>query len=125
MKKIVTILMLCCLTLSLCGCDFRTTQEYKELKKIYESYENGKEYTKETLFEQIGDPEYYQYKASYNSLFNEEKQKRKEELFDENTSEWYYDCYELPDPANPYSLVVTFDSDGTVTEMEFEAVIGG
>ena len=125
MKKVILIIMLCCLTISLCGCaDWNTTQEYRELKNIYERYENGKEYTKETLFEQLGDPYYYPYKASYNVLSDEEKQKRKVKYFDENTDKWCYVCNMLSD-SNPYYLAVEFDAEGNVKNMEFDYITGG
>lgn len=126
MKKIIPILIVICLAFSLSGCsDWNTTKEYRELKAIYESYEDGKEYTKETLFEQLGDPYYYQYKSLYNNtLSDEEKQSRKVEYFKEYTDKWSYVCNELSD-SNPYALVVEFDADGNVTDMEFDYIPGG
>ena len=117
--------MLCCLVFSLCGCDdWNTSKEYRELKGIYESYEDGKEYTKETLFEQLGAPYCYRYKSSYNVLSYEEEQARKAEYFNEYTDEWGYVCNKLSD-SNPYDLIIEFDADGNATDMEFDYIPGG
>ncbi|MBQ8027555.1 MAG: hypothetical protein IJ261_05510 [Clostridia bacterium] len=110
MKRILSFIVVLSLAFSLCACaDIGKTDDYRKFKNIYASYEDGKQYTKEKLYNQAGEPDY----------------PAAEKLFDESTTKWQYDFYELPDPANPYKLVVEFDEDGNVTEMSFEVIPGG
>lgn len=122
MKKITLFLTLGCLVLSLCGCaDMGKTTEYRKAKKVYNSFVDKKEYTKQDIFDKLGQPQYpdigYEQATAGMSI--------DEMLFDSNTREWMYFFHEFSDPANPHKLVVSFDSDANVTDMLFEAVVGG
>lgn len=49
----------------------------------------------------------------------------KEILLREDVVTWRYECYKLPDPADPYDLVIKFDENGNSTSVEMEVVPGG
>lgn len=110
MKRILSFIIVLSLAFSLCACaDMGKTADYRKFKNVYTSYQDGEKYTKEKLYNQAGEPDY----------------SAAEKLFDETVTNWQYDFYELSDPANPYKLVVEFDEDGNVIQMEFEAIPGG
>lgn len=117
MKRILSFIVVLSLAFLLCACaDMGKTQEYRKFKNIYEDYCQGKQYTKETLFEKAGQP-------NYPTLEFHDKATLEEKLFE--TTKWQYNFYELSDPANPYKLVIEFDDDGNATEMSFEVILGG
>ncbi len=110
MKRIVCFIVVLSALFSLCACaEMGKTADYRKFENIYITYQDGEEYTKQILYSQAGEPDY----------------PTAEKLFDESTTNWQYDFYELPDPANPYRLVVEFDADGNVTNMEFDYIPGG
>ena len=122
MKRFIAIILLCCFALSLCGCsDWDTTKEYRSAKAVYNAFVDGKEYTKQTLNEELGLPQYpkLDYYSEAMGLDQETM------LFSPTTTEWVYFVYQLSDPANPYDLVINFDNDGKATNMAFGVVPGG
>ena len=122
MKKIMTAILMFVVCFSLCSCaDIGTTKEYRNCKKVYTSFVKGKEYTKQDLYDKLGQPQYpdLDYYSAEMGLTLDEM------LFDAGTKEWRYFFYQLTDPANPYDLVIEFDTDGKAIHMEFDVVPGG
>lgn len=101
MRRCKVVLLLLLLVLLLTGCvgDLFKTAEYRAYKAFYERHRAGME--KEEILEELGDPD------------------------SRLPKQWSYECYELPDPANPCRLVIIFDDEGKSVEVTFEYVPGG
>lgn len=113
---------------------FRTTDDYKQLNGIYHQYEKGREYTKEELFDGLGNPDWVILGADTESgdmgqiLQDHERihltyQDGTEVFYDGNV--WSYGAMRYIDPADGWQLTILFDEDDTVTYMKWEQIPGG
>lgn len=97
--KCILVILLAVLLLTGCTEDLFTTAEYRAYKAFAEKHTPGME--KEEILQKLGDPD-----------------SRRREV-------WVYECYELPDPANPCRLTILFDGEGKSTDATFVFVPGG
>ena len=126
-----TFVLIICLLLTVtcfasCTEHLFTTQEFRLYRYFSENYKVGMD--KQGVIKRIEYPDSYRdvdgnyYRWNYTEDSKEDFNKG---ALDDTVAEWYYTCYELKDPANPYSLSVYFDSDGRCINVEFEVVPGG
>lgn len=109
----------------LCSCDLFVTDEYRAYNGFYKRYKDGMD--KEKVLGKLVDCPDCFYDAGGN-LFHPkdfEDDEYKEVVMENDCRIWVYSCYELPDPANPYRLKITFDENGKSIGVEFEIVPGG
>ncbi len=130
MKKVMLYMLLLLFavgSLSGCGEDLFTTKEYRQMKGIYKQIEDGKTYTKDDLYSKmLGCPEgYYGVDEKYTNIPFEDREAIVDVIYGEEVDVWIYTCYELSDPANPYRLKITFDSEGNAIQAEFDFIPGG
>ena len=133
MKRIITLsICLLLIVVSLTSCadlfsDLFTTSDYRRFRKFSQNYKVGMD--KQDVFEKLGYPESStdvdSKKSNYYDYSYEDREAYKEIIMSSNNVRWFYSCYELPDPANPYSLLVYFDSEGKCTNVKFELIKGG
>lgn len=101
-----------------------TTKEYRTYKSFAERNQLGM--SKQEVFDKLGcpdgckDPDGY-----YHSVIFEDRETFEAGISADMSTEWYYDCYELPDPANPYRLEIAFDGEGRSESIEFDYIPGG
>lgn len=110
----------------LCSCDFYVTDEYRAYNSFYEHYKNGMD--KEKVLGKLGGyPEYFYDEGgnSFNKRDFDDDDKYREAILENDCRIWVYNCHELPDPANPYRLKITFDENGKSIGVDFEFVPGG
>lgn len=97
--RFAALLLLLALLLTGCVGDLFKTKDYRSYKAFAQAHEPGME--QEEILRQLGEP-------------------------DSRTAEkWSYECYELPDPANPCRLVISFDDEGKSVDVTFDYVPGG
>lgn len=105
--------------------DFGTSRKYRTYKYIFTEFNDGEEYTKESIFEIAQNPEYVYFANGERVAFiNESEEEQKATAFQNNTVEWEYTCLQLGD-SDPYRFEVQFDDNGNAIAMEFEPIPGG
>ncbi len=114
---------------------FRTTDEYKQLNGIYHQYEKGREYTKNELFNALGNPDWVilgadtesgdlsQILSSDHEAINLTYRDGTETFYDGNV--WNYGTMRYIDPSDGWQLTILFDENDTVTYMEWKPIPGG
>ena len=126
MKKVI-VLCACLLVAVMClsGCQgVGTTSKYRAYSAFAQSHKPGM--SKEKVFEKMGCP--YSYRddqGNFMVIDTDDRGDFEDSISAETAAIWYYDCYELPDPANPYRLTVVFDENGKTVSAEMNAVLGG
>lgn len=101
-----------------------TTKEYRKFKSYAQRSELGR--SRQEVFDKFGcpdgckDPDGY-----YRSVIFEDREGFEAGIPADLSTEWYYDCWQYPDPANPYRLEIRFDSQGKSESIEFDYVPGG
>ena len=82
--------------------------------------------TKSGIFSRFGTPHSFTdengEKQNYVYAYSDEGQ---EELLRIYSSVWVYEFWKYGDPADPYRVFITFDSEGKTTSVEMTAVGGG
>lgn len=114
---------------------FRTTDDYKQLNGIYHQYENGREYTKDELFNALGNPDWVLLGADTESgdlsqiLSSDHEtialtyRDRRETFYDGTV--WNYGAMRYIDPSDGWQLTILFDENDAVTYMEWKLIPGG
>ena len=132
MKRIITLsICLLLIVVSLTSCEdlfsnLYTTSDYRLFRKFSQNYEVGMD--KQEVFEKLGYPNASIDVDGNRHIQNysyENRETFKEIIMNSNSVKWCYSCYEFPDPANPYSLIVYFDSEEKCTNVEFTLIKGG
>lgn len=122
--KFVLLLLLVVLLLTGCVQDLFKTAEYRAYKSFSEKYQAGTEAQK--ILAELGCPDAYNDgKGNYCPINRADRESYTEKLSATPGTIWYYECYELPDPANPCRLVITFNDEGKSTNATFSYVPGG
>jgi len=125
MKKVLVMcLTLCLIVPVLTGCidDLFTTAEYRNCKYFAQEHEPGM--GKQQVLSKLGCPDGYRdAEGNYHRI--KDKKSFQESVSTDTSVEWSYEVYELPDPANPYRLRITFDADGKSVTAKMEVVYGG
>ena len=83
---------------------------------------------KQDVFEKLGYPDIsidVEGNTQFRTFSNENREAFKGIIMNSNSVKWRYSCHEFPDPANPYSLTIYFDSGGKCTNVEFVPIKGG
>ena len=127
MKKIlffIAILITASVLLCSCGTEWLfTTSTYKEFTRFVKQHDGGA--SKQEIFNRFGTPHSFTDKAGEEQFnpytFSDEGQA---ELLETYSSVWVYEFYKYGDPAEPYRVFVTFNSEGVTTRVEI-AVVGG
>ena len=103
--------------------DFGTSRKYRTYKYIFTEFNEGEEYTKESIFEIAPKLDYIGYSngEGQGSKYGEEE-KYKELAFQKDVVLWVYDCSLY---GYPYRLEISFDEKGNATQMEFDPIPGG
>lgn len=126
MKQCKCVLAILLVALLLTGCmeDLFKTAEYREYKSFSEKHQTGMDVQK--ILTQLGCPDgYYDAEKGYRAISRTDCENYEEILLENPGTIWYYECYELPDPANPCRLVITFNDEGKSTDATFSYVPGG
>lgn len=101
-----------------------TTKEYRTYKSFAKRNELGM--SKQAIFDKLGCPDGRKDSDGYyHSIMFEDKEAFEACISADSSTEWYYDCHEYPDPANPYRLKIRFDSESSSESIEFDYVPGG
>ncbi len=128
MKRIqFFIIILVAASLLLCGCSTEflfTTSTYKNFSRFVERHESG--IAKQAIFNSFGTPHSFSDESGERQTYNYARtEEGKVELLKNYSSEWVYEFYKYDDPADPYRVFITFDSDGKTTDVKMTAVGGG
>lgn len=100
------------------------TKKYRTYKTFYKYHKIGMD--KEEVLDTIGCPASYKdEEGTWHSLPYKNREDFVKNISSDSSLVWIYECYEFPDPANPYRLKITFDSEGKSESVEFEIVYGG
>lgn len=101
-----------------------TTKEFRTYKSYAKRNELGS--SRQEIFDKLGYPDGIRDSDGYyHSVMFEDREAFEAGISADTSTEWYYDCHELPDPANPYRLRITFDGEGRSENIEFDYVPGG
>lgn len=122
-KMVVLTVCILCFSVLLSGCTeyLFTTQSYRKCKSFSDQFaRGGRNYSKQDVYSKLGCPDGYMTEEAGYSRAGE-----KQRLFDDDVYCWVYDGYEMPDPANPFRMTVTFDKDGKCIDVVFTMVQGG
>lgn len=126
MKKLLYSLLMILTVILLSGCTDTLfyTNEYNSYS--YFAKQNKIGIKKQKILDKFGYPDaYLDTNENYQSIPYTEREDYKDELFSSDGYIWSYDCCQLPDPANPYRLQITFDENGKSIANEFDQVPGG
>ncbi len=121
---VIAIVLLGVLILNSIGPFAGTTKEFRKYKSYARRNELG--ISRQDVFDKFGcpdgrkDPDGY-----YHSILYEDIETFEHGISADLSTEWHYDCWEYPDPANPYRLIIRFDADGRSESIEFDYVPGG
>ena len=128
MKKILFfITILIAASVLLCGCmEYAFTTSSDKKYKSFADSRRSPGLDKEEVLAKCG------YPRSFTDADGERKQvdvsdkeASKGELLGAGESVWVYECYQRPDPANPYRLTITFGTEGKAEVITFSIVGGG
>lgn len=123
LTPVLTVLLIVALMMTGCSELLFTTDEYRSYQRFLDHHQAGTE--RQAVMDELGCPDgYYDDKGAYHHIPYLEEDAYKEILLDEGTV-FVYECYKRPDPAEPYRLRITFDSEGKSTEAELVIVPGG
>ena len=126
MKKYKCMIAMLLVALLLTGCTdaLFTTAEYRCYQSFVDKYNAGIE--KQEILDKLGCPDGYVDAQGNNQSIKPADQKSFEENLAEDSSDaWMYECWKFPDPAEPYRLKITFDADGKSESAELMLVHGG
>ncbi len=124
MKKIISLCM-CLLFFMLClvGCSYEyffTTSDYKSYSYFAKNHKPGM--TKQEIIDDIGCPKgYFDAQGDYHILEIKDIDNFEANLSSDSSVAWDYACHQYPDPANPYYLKITFDSEGKSLSVKMTA----
>ena len=127
-KIIAAFSIIAAAALLLCGCseDLFTTKEYKTCRDFAEEHRAGME--KQEVFDSLGCPRgYYDTENEYHKLAytTSQLEEHKDEILAKDEAVWVYEFWKYSDPASPYRLMITFDSEGKSVSAELVEVKGG
>lgn len=126
MKRLISILAFLISLSLMAGCSdgIFTTKEYRSYQSFAEHHQAGTE--KQAIFNTLGWPDgYFDNQGNYQHISYAEREDFKSKLLDNSSAVWVYECHKWSDPADPYRLKITFDSEGKSTSAEMAVVPGG
>lgn len=126
MKQCKCIFLILLVVSLLAGCTdtLFVTAEYRTYKEFSETHNGGMD--KQEVFNSLGSPDgYYDTSGNYHHLTHADKLLFHEQLATDHSTAWIYECHQKPDPADPYRLKISFDSEGKSTTAVLTPVAGG
>jgi len=121
--RILAVLLIAALLLTGCA-DAFTTDKYQKYKAFAKRDRTGM--TKDAVIGRLGYPDSFRDRDRVSQqTVHIDRDDRDALILGEYASIWVYHCYELPDPANPYRLKITFNGEGKITEMDWDFIPGG
>ena len=126
MKRLICIILLFVFTVQLTGCvdAMFTTHDYRTYNAFAKRHKPGTE--KQDVLASLGEPvSYSNGQESYRKNSFDDRAQFTKNIMDNDATVWVYECYEMPDPANPYRLIIRFDDEGKTTEIKWYLVPGG
>lgn len=101
-----------------------TTAEYRTYQSYADKHKAGME--KQEILDKLGCPDgYVDAQGNYHAIARVDQESFEENLAEDNSAVWVYECWKRPDPADPYRLKITFDADGKSKSAELTLVPGG
>ena len=101
-----------------------TTAEFRTYQSYSEKHKAGME--KQKILDKLGCPDgYVDAQGNYHAIARVDQERFEENLAEDNSTAWVYECWKRPDPADPYRLKITFDADGKSKSAELTLVPGG
>ena len=101
-----------------------TTTEYRTYQFFSENHESGME--KQEILDNLGCPDgYYDAQGNYQSIKPADQDQFADDLSSDLSTAWVYECWKRPDPADPYRLMITLDSEGKSESVQLTPVPGG
>ena len=120
-RKIYSIVALVLAVSLLTGCGLLTTKTYRLYDSFADRHHAGTQ--KQVVLDQLGIPRAWaDGQGNYRHMSDETF---REDLMEQTAVVWVYECYKYSDPADPYRLRITFDSEGKSTAAQMEIVYGG
>jgi hypothetical protein len=81
---------------------------------------------KEAVIDRLRYPDHFRDRDGvYQTTVRINRDARDGMILGEYSSTWVYECWKRPDPADPYRLIITFDSHGKVSNISWSYVPGG
>ena len=124
MKRCLLVILLAALLLTGCADMLFTTSEYRSYQSFADKHKAGME--KQEILDKLGCPDgYVDAQGNYQSIKPADQKSFEENLAEDSSDAWVYECWKRPDPADPYRLKITFDADGKSKSAELALVPGG
>ena len=126
MKYCKYILAALVIALLLTGCTdaLFTTAEYRSYQSFADNHKAGM--SKQEILDKLGCPDgYYDMQGNYQSIKPADQKSFEENLAEDSSDAWVYECWKRPDPADPYRLKITFDAEGNSESVALTLVPGG
>ena len=129
MKRLIALLLAMICLVGLTGCTFMeemadmlyTTSEYRKFKSFADKHKAGMK--KEKVLDELGYPDAY--RDALGDYYSNRDENFQENLLEDDSAVWIYECHKLPDPAEPYRLKITFNIEGKSEHAELTLVPGG
>lgn len=101
-----------------------TTKTYRLYDSFADRHRVGTE--KQIVLDRLGVPRAWgDGQGNYQQMSNINDETFCEDLMGQTAIMWVYECYKYPDPADPYRLKITFDSQGKSVAAQMALVPGG
>lgn len=122
--RIFSVILLAALLLTGCTDLLFTTEEYRRCEAFAKKDRNGMK--KEAVIARLSYPDHFRDRdGAYQTTVRINRDARNGMILGEYPSTWVYECWKRPDPADPYRLIITFDSHGKVSNISWSYVPGG
>lgn len=122
--KYILAVLLVALLLTGCTDALFTTAEYRAYQAFAGKHNAGME--RQAVLDELGYPDgYYDMQGNYQRIPYADQESFQEILLTNLSTAWIYECWKRPDPADPYRLKITFDTEGNSESAELTLVPGG
>ena len=126
MKRLLALVLVLSCVMSMAGCAdlLYTTSSYRTYVSFAQWHKAGME--KQRILDKLGCPDaYVDAQGTYHGISYGERESFEKNVAQDCSTQWVYDCYKRPDPADPYRLIITFGADGKSQRVELTLVPGG
>ena len=122
--KYILAVLLVALLLTGCTDALFTTAEYRAYQVFAGKHNASME--RQAVLDELGYPDgYYDMQGNYQRIPYADQESFQEILLTNLSTAWIYECCKRPDPADPYRLKITFDTEGNSESAELTLVPGG
>ena len=122
--KCVLVMLLVALLLTGCSDMLFTTAEYRSYQSFVDNHKAGM--SKQEILDKLGCPDgCVDAQGNYQSIKPADQKSFEENLAEDSSDAWVYECWKQPDPADPYRLKITFDAEGNSESAALTLVPGG